>query len=90
MTYTGRLALNPVQDGETADTVVGAFATKEGTFQLKFAPEAAALRKTLMQKNGKDVTLIGKLRNERKYFVVTSMIPGGTPVGAAVVTPGGL
>ena len=86
----GRLTLNPVQDGETAESVVGTFATAEGVFQLKFAPEAAELRKTLLTRNGKEVTLIGKIRNQRKYFVVTGEIAGGTPPAPALVSPGGL
>jgi hypothetical protein len=43
-----------------------------------------------MAKSGKEVTLIGKLRNQRRYFVVTADIAGGTPVGPALVSPGGL
>jgi hypothetical protein len=90
VTLKGRLTLNPVQDGETAESVVGAFATAAGVFQVKFDREAAGLRKTLLAKNGKEMTLIGKIRNQRKYFVVTGEIAGGGPVGPAVVSPGGL
>ena len=90
VTLKGRLALNPIQDGETAETVVGAFATKEGVFQVKFDREAAELRKSLLARNGKEMTLIGKLRNQRKYFVVTGEIAGGSPPAPALVSPGGL
>ena len=90
VTLKGRLTLNPIQDGETAESVVGAFATAEGVFQVKFDRQAAELRKSLLVKNGKEVTLIGKIRNQRKYFVVTGEIAGGTPPAPALVSPGGL
>ena len=87
----GRLSLNPIQEGETPDTPVGTFSTKRGTFQVKFAPESQTLRRTLMSKNNKQVRLSGKLRNERKYFVVMSdMTQNSVPPPVPIVTPGGL
>jgi hypothetical protein len=90
VTLKGRLTLNPVQDGETAETVVGIFATAEGSFQVKFDPQVAELRKTLLARNGKELALIGKLRNQRKYFVVTGVVAAGVPPAPALVSPGGL
>lgn len=87
----GRISLLPIQDGDTANTVAGSFATQQGTFLLKF--EKMDLRRLMLREyNNKDITLVGKVRNEGKYFVA---VDANTPSRYAVpaqgaIKPGGL
>jgi hypothetical protein len=89
VTLKGRLSLIEIQDGDTANTVAGTFATNQGTFQLKC--ETLAFRKSLQQNNNKEVFLLGKIRNDGKYFVAHAIEGKGvTPVSPQLTKPGGL
>jgi len=89
VTLKGRLTVNPIQDGDTVRTVAGSLATVQGTFVLKV--ESMRFREVLAKHDGKDVTLIGKMRNEGKYFVALSIdAPGFTPKQPLILKPGGM
>ncbi|MCY3018097.1 MAG: hypothetical protein NTW87_03575 [Planctomycetota bacterium] len=88
VTLKGRVELIPIQDGDTINTVAGAFTTNQGSFLLRF--ETMALRRALLRENPKEAVLNGKIRNDGKYFVVTSIEGGNGQRPTPVVTPGSL
>lgn len=89
VTLKGTLALNAIVEGDTTNTVAGTFTTRQGTFLLKC--ETLLLRKAMLPHNGKEVMLIGKIRNDGKYFVATSIeAKGFTPAAPLLGKNAGL
>jgi hypothetical protein len=88
VSLAGTVQLNEIKDGDTANTVAGSFITAKGTFLLKF--NTMELRKAMMARNNKEVLLVGKIRNDGKYFVVMSVPEGNAPPPVRVFVPGHL
>lgn len=74
--FTGKLILTP--QSENPD-VVGVFQSSGRAFLLKL--DNPALLNTLKTHNGKEVTLVGRPRNQGKYFLAWGIdLPSAPPV----------
>jgi hypothetical protein len=71
----GKLKLFAEDDERKSGDVIGEFITPQRSFLVK--PMYDASRKILGSLNGKEVTLMGKLRAEGKYFIVEDASGGG-------------
>lgn len=71
----GKFFLLAATDERRTEEVIGEFRTAAGTYLVK--PMYEASRKILADQNGKEVTLMGKLRGEGKYFIVEDASGGG-------------
>jgi hypothetical protein len=75
--FTGKVILTPKQD-ENPD-VVGVFQSSGHAFLLKL--DSPTLLNTLKTHNGKEVTLMGRPRNQGKYFLAWGIdLPSAPPV----------
>ena len=73
--YVGTLSLIPVDPTQPKPTVIGTFTLDKGTtLQLKLAEVNDSLVKRMSLYDNKKCTLFGKLRNNAKYLVVSSII----------------
>ena len=73
----GKLALYAEDDPERKNNVIGVFSTEKGTFLVKASSDT--ILKLITPYDKKEVTLIGKLRGEGKYFIVSGVGGGGAP-----------
>jgi hypothetical protein len=71
----GKFVLLPDGDERKTEDVIGQFATPQRVYLVK--PMFPASREILKALNGKEVTLMGKLRAEGKYFIVEDSSGGG-------------
>jgi hypothetical protein len=73
----GRIAFYPPDAPERKNDAFGIFATDKGTYIFKVLnPE---MLKKIETYDRKDVTLLGKLRGEGKYFIIEGIGGGGAP-----------
>jgi hypothetical protein len=76
----GRLTFYPADSVERKNNAFGIFASEKGTYIFKIvSPE---LLKKIETYDRKDVTLLGKLRGEGKYFIIEGIGGGGAPPAA--------
>jgi hypothetical protein len=73
----GKLKLYPVEDPAKLPEIVGELAAPGRTYLIKLASDA--VHAELKPWNGREVTLMGKLRCEGKYFIVRGISGGGAP-----------
>jgi hypothetical protein len=73
--FSGKVILTP-QEKENPD-VVGVFQSSGRTFLLKL--ENPSLLNTLKAHNGKEVSLVGRPRNQGKYFLAWGIDQPGAP-----------
>jgi hypothetical protein len=76
----GKLALLAEDDPERKNNIVGTFSSDKGTFLVKTTSDV--ILKLIAPYDKKEVTLIGKLRGEGKYFIVDGVGGGGAPPAA--------
>jgi hypothetical protein len=73
--FEGKLVLFPVEEGGEAKVIIGQLAGKNFNYLLKV--ETEAVRNQLKEFNNKEVSVIGKVRNQGKYLIVSSVMRGG-------------
>ena len=77
--FEGRLSVDAIEEGKEPPSVVGSFTSEGKTYALKItSPDLYAQLKKF---DGKQVTLIGRPRNQEKYFVANGIqLPAAKPV----------
>lgn len=73
----GKLTLYGTDDPEKTGTAIGVFTCEKGTFIVRAS--SPTIQKLVEPYDKKEVTLIGKLRGEGKYFIVDGVGGGGAP-----------
>lgn len=73
--FDGRFVLNQTEDAKEPNAIVGTFISKNGSYLIKV--ESAAVREELKQYHNKEVSVVGKVRNQGKYLIVNSIVHGG-------------
>jgi len=68
----GKLTLTAMLEEKNPD-VVGIFVVDRRAYQLKLEGRSSDLLKALQAHNGKRVSLLGRLRNQGKYFVAEAI-----------------
>ena len=81
--YDGKISLYPVEQGQQLPDVVGTFITSGRIHLLKLT--SPTLYTSLLPFNNKDVTMVGKIRANGKYFIAGAVMmksDGAAPVHA--------